>query len=188
MVKKRSRVTGRAEKGESWSWTDCDRDFKVVCEMLARFFLFYFILFFSILQERTAGVGCFSHVWSLLSRAMLFSAMQRVWLLARENEKGGRNKDRIKTEKAFDSKTAQFDTFLWTLVGLHHFNTEANWLWNVSLLCCDIKQTGILYLQLHLACVWASVGLVCKLRKSDFTKSSPPSARHLGCTLRSIHF
>lgn len=44
MVKKRSGVTGRAEKGESKGWTDCDRDFKVVCEMLASFF--YFILFF----------------------------------------------------------------------------------------------------------------------------------------------
>lgn len=86
MVKKRSRVTQKAEIGESRSWTDCDRDFKVVCEMLASFFKNYFYYFF-ILQERAAGVGCFSHVWSLLKRAMLFSAMQRVWLHARENER-----------------------------------------------------------------------------------------------------
>lgn len=109
MVKKRSGVTGRAEKGESKGWTDCDRDFKVVCEMLASFF--YFILFFSILQERAAGVGCFSHVWSLLSRAMLFSAMQRGWLLARENERGGRNKDRIKTEKALTQRLLSLTHF-----------------------------------------------------------------------------
>ena len=36
--KKRSRVTGRAEKGGGRSWADCDRDFKVVCAMLASFF------------------------------------------------------------------------------------------------------------------------------------------------------
>lgn len=77
-------MTKRAEIGESRSWTDCDRDFKAVCEMLASF---YFIFIFFILQERAAGVGCFSHVWSLLSRAMLFSAMQRGWLRARENER-----------------------------------------------------------------------------------------------------
>lgn len=76
-------MTERAEIGEGRSWTDCDRDFKVVCEMLASIILFYFF----ILQERAAGVGCSSHVWSLLSRAMLFSAMQRGWLHARENER-----------------------------------------------------------------------------------------------------
>lgn len=77
-------MTEKAE-GEGRSWTDCDRDFKVVCEMLASFLLFLF--FFFILQERAAGVGSFSHVWSLLSIAMLFSAMQRGWFHARENER-----------------------------------------------------------------------------------------------------
>lgn len=75
-------MTGKAEIGESRSWTDCDRDFKSSALDAGRFFV---IFIFCILQERAAGVGCFSHVWSLLSGAMLFSAMQRGWLHAREN-------------------------------------------------------------------------------------------------------
>lgn len=102
-------MTQRAEIGESRSWTDSDRDFKVVCELLGSF-IFYFYCFF-ILQERAAGVGCFSHVWSLLSRAMLFSAMQRGWLHARENERGERNKDRIKTERALNQRLLSLTHF-----------------------------------------------------------------------------
>lgn len=87
---------------EGGSWTA--RDFKVLGEMLACYYFF-------ILQERGAGVGCSSHVWSPLSRAMLCSTMQRGWLRARENERGERNKDRIKTEGALTKR----------LLGLTHF-------------------------------------------------------------------
>lgn len=72
-------LTKRAGIRKSRSWTLCDRDFKVVCELLGSFILLLLSFFVIILQERAAGVGCFSHVWSLLSRAMLFSAMQRGW-------------------------------------------------------------------------------------------------------------
>ena len=84
------------------------------------FFYFYFIYFF-ILQERAAGVGCFSHVWPLLSKAMLFSAVQRGWLHARENERGERNKDRIKTERALTQR----------LLSLTHF-CENQWVCIIS--------------------------------------------------------
>lgn len=47
----------------------------------------FYLYFFYILQGRAAGVGCFSHVWCLLSREMLFSTMQRGWLYASENER-----------------------------------------------------------------------------------------------------
>lgn len=75
----KSGLTKRAGMRKRRSWTVIDRDFKVVCELLGSFILLLLSFFVIILQERAAGVGCFSHVWSLLSRAMLFSAMQRGW-------------------------------------------------------------------------------------------------------------
>lgn len=42
---KRSRVTQKAEIGESRTWNDCYRDFKVVGKMLASFGFIFIIIF-----------------------------------------------------------------------------------------------------------------------------------------------
>lgn len=62
------------------------------------------------LQERAAGVGCFSHVWSLSSRAKLFSnRAERLVICQKERE---RNMDGRKTGRASTENAARFDTFL----------------------------------------------------------------------------
>lgn len=75
-------MTKRAEIGESRSWTDCDRDFKVVCEMLASFY-FIFIFFYPAGESsrRRLFLPC---VVSLEQSNVIFCHAERLVMCQRE--------------------------------------------------------------------------------------------------------
>lgn len=127
------RVTERAGMRKSRSWTLCDGDFRAVCELLGSFYFFTFFILFVFFFLYPAGESSRRRLFlpcvvSLEESNVIFYHAERVVTCQRDWE---RNKDRIKTETAL---TAPIDTFLSTLVGLHHFKLEASSLWNLSCL------------------------------------------------------
>lgn len=93
----------------------------VRCWLVFSFFIIFIFYPEGESSKRRLFLPC---VVSLEQSNVIFCRAERLVRSQREWEK---NKDR----GSFDSETAQFDTFLWTLVGLHHFNKEASWLWKV---------------------------------------------------------
>lgn len=104
----RSRVTQKAEIGESGSWTDCDRDFKVVCEMLASFLKKLFLLFFYPAGESSRRRLFLPCVVSLEKSNVIFCHAESLVTCQREWE---RNKDRIKTERALTQRLLSLTHF-----------------------------------------------------------------------------